>query len=64
MGEKKLPEFITFKEFQENIRNWSKDTFLKNVEENGFPAFKENGSHWVINVPEARIWFKRREGNK
>lgn len=60
MGEKKIREFLTPKEFQEEVADWSLDTLKRRIKNDGFPAVVD-GNSYLIPVEKARLWFKKRE---
>ena len=60
MGEKKLRKYLTPKEFQEHIADWSIDTLKRRIKDEGFPAIQD-ASGILIPTEEAELWFKRRK---
>lgn len=60
MGEKKLPKFLTMKDFQENIINWSDDKIRRKIASENLPAKQEASGRYVFNTQEVLDWFKRR----
>lgn len=60
MGEKKLRKYLTPKEFQEQIVDWSIDTLKRRIKDEGFPSVKDGGG-FLIPLEEAELWFKRRK---
>jgi hypothetical protein len=58
--EKKLPIYLTPKQFRENIVNWSDDTLRNNIEQHGFPAIKTDSGRYLVPREDALLWFKRR----
>lgn len=61
MGERRLPMYLSFKELQENIVNWNRDTVRKRVVEDGFPMIKDEKGILLFPTKEVLEWFKRRE---
>lgn len=57
-----LPLVMTDSYFLKNVVTWSKRTFVRRVQEEGFPAFKD-GTHYCIYRDHAIKWLKRREAN-
>jgi hypothetical protein len=60
---KKLPMFLTPKQFRENIADWSDDTLRRKIQDEGFPAINIGaGERPKYSIPkdEALLWFKRR----
>lgn len=62
MGEKKIREYLTPQELKEHMVDWSIDTLMRRIKNDGFPAIKDGGG-WLIPVEEARLWFKKRKQN-
>lgn len=60
MGAQKLPKFLTMREFQENIINWSDDKIRRKVDKEGLPARQEASGRYVFDTQEVLDWFKRR----
>jgi len=57
---KKLPRYLTMKDFRENIVNWSDDTIRRRIQE-GMPAMQDTASgRYVFPTQEVMDWFKRR----
>lgn len=60
MGEKKLPKFLTMKDLQTNIINWSDEKIRRKIKSEGFPAKQEANGRYVFETSEVEDWFKRR----
>ena len=60
MDDKKLPKFLTMKEFRERIINWSDDTIRRRIHEDKLPAVKEGNGRYIFPTQEVLEWFKRR----
>lgn len=59
MDEKKLPKFLTMKDFRANIVNWSDDTIRRRIHDEGMPAVRE-GRQFLFPTQEVLDWLKRR----
>ena len=55
-----LPMFLTFKQLRENVVSWNRDTIRKRVEEDGFPAIKDEKGMLLFPRDQVLDWFKRR----
>ena len=56
----RLPRFLTTKEFQAHIVNWSIDTIKRRVKNDGLPAIYDHNSY-LFPRDEVIEWFKRRQ---
>lgn len=59
-AEKKLRAYLTPKEFQEQVVDWSFDTLKRRIKDEGFPAIRD-GNSYLIPVDKMHKWFKQRE---
>lgn len=60
MGERKLPKFLTMKDFRENIIDWSDDKIRRLIVAGDLPAKQEPSGRYVFETSEVLDWFKRR----
>ncbi len=57
--EKRLPKFLTTKEFKEHIINWSDATIRRRIHESDpLPAIKQ-GRSYIFETQEVLDWLKR-----
>lgn len=61
MGEKKLPMYLTFRQLNEEIVGWNRDTIRRRVQEDGFPMVKDEKGQLLFPRDAVMEWFKRRE---
>jgi len=59
MDERKLPKFLTMKQFREAIINWSDDTIRRRIHDEAMPA-QRDGRQFIFPTQEVLDWFKRR----
>lgn len=61
MDEKSLPMFLTLKQLQTYVIDWSRDTIKDRVRDDGFPMIKDEKG--ILSFPRDKVieWFKRRE---
>lgn len=57
---KNLRKYLTAEELQEKVVDWSRDTLIRRIRNDGFPAIKD-GKRWLIPIDEMELWFKRRK---
>lgn len=60
MTEKKLPKYLTPKDFREHIVNWSDDTIRRRIHNCGMPAVQQDNGRYIFPTEEVLLWFKRR----
>jgi excisionase family DNA binding protein len=60
MSDKKLPKFLTMKDFRENIINWSDDTIRRRIKDEALPAVQEGNGRYLFPTQDVLEWFKRR----
>lgn len=58
---KRLPKFLTMKDFQEYIVHWSDDTVRRRIQNEGLPA-RRDGKGYIFDTEQVLEWFKRRQG--
>jgi hypothetical protein len=61
MSDKKLPKFLTPKDFREHIVNWSDDTLRRRVQNDKMPAIQQENGRYLFPTEEVLLWFKRRQ---
>lgn len=59
MNDKKQSKILTYKQYCEEYINWSKETFKKKVEDEGFPAEKDS-TGWVMSRREVDLWWAKK----
>ncbi len=59
MSEKKLPRFLSAKEFRENIADWDKDQ-LRRRRSAGLPAIRIGEKKFIYPTQECIDWIQRR----
>lgn len=60
MDPKRLPKYLTMKDFRENIVNWSDQKIRRKIKEEGLPAMQEDNGRWLFPTQDVIEWFKRR----
>lgn len=60
MDDKKLPKFLTMKDFRSHIVNWSDDTIRRRIQNEGLPAMQDVNGRYMFPTQEVLDWFKRR----
>lgn len=60
MIDKRLPKFLTMRQFREHIVNWSDDTVRRRIHDEGLPAVKD-GKQFLFETQLVLEWFKRRQ---
>lgn len=62
MKEKKTAqtEYLTVKQFQEQIVPWSIQTIKRRIADEGLPAIKDTNG-FLFHRPAVQEWFKRRQ---
>jgi hypothetical protein len=58
---KNLPMYIDSRTLKEHFVSWSKETLKRRIENDGFPAFKDEGGQYLFPTKDVVDWFKRRE---
>lgn len=58
--DKKIREYLTPQELQDEVVDWSIDTLKRRIKNEGFPAIRD-GNSWLIPVYEMHMWFKKRK---
>lgn len=66
MGKRKidpsnLPLFLSAPELKEHVVTWSTDTLKKRIDEDGFPAIRDESGHYLFSTKDVLLWFKKRE---
>lgn len=62
MTDKKLPKFLTPKDFREHIVNWSDDTIRRRIQNDKMPAIQQDNGRYLLGpTDDLLLWFKRRQ---
>jgi excisionase family DNA binding protein len=60
MSMDKLPKYLTVREFQKYIVNWSSKTIYRKIHDEGMPAVHDEGGKFLIPTQEVQDWIKRK----
>lgn len=62
MEEKKKEQlFMNMEMLREQLVPWSKDTVIRKIKTDGFPAIQDKGGQYMFKRTDVMLWFKRRE---